>query len=65
MGLGQHGGEEGEEGRDGDPEQEDPLPSVLGGEVTPGNLGEDVAVEEAGQDQALSFGIPVKIRILK
>ena len=65
VGLGQHWSEEGEDGGDGDAEQENPLPSVLGGKVSPWDLSEDVTVEEAGQNQALSFGIPVKIRILK
>ena len=63
--LGQQRRDEGQHGRDGDPEQENSLPAILGGEVAARNLSEDVAVEEAGQNQALSLGIPVKIRILK
>ena len=65
VGLGQQGSDQGQYGRDGDPEQEDSLPAVLGGEVPARDLGEDVAVEEAGEDQALRVGVPVKIRILK
>ena len=37
------------------------LPAVLGGEVTARDLGEDVAVEEAGEDEALGLGVPVKV----
>ena len=50
MSLGQHWGQEGEEGGDGDSEQENPLPSVLGGKVSSRDLSEDVAVEEACQN---------------
>ena len=37
------------------------LPAVLGGEVSARDLGEDVAVEEAGEDEALGLGVPVKV----
>ena len=40
------------------------LPAVLGGEVSARDLGEDVAVEEAGEDEALGLGVPVKVRHL-
>ena len=41
------------------------LPAVLGGEVSARDLGEDVAVEEAGEDEALGPRVPVKVRDLK
>ena len=37
------------------------LPAVLGGEVPARDLGEDVAVEEAGEDEALGLGVPVEV----
>ena len=37
------------------------LPAVLGGEVSARDLGEDVAVEEAGEDEALGLGVPVEV----
>ena len=39
----------------------DHLPAILGGEVSARDLGEDVAVEEAGEDEALGLGVPVKV----
>ena len=34
---------------------------LLGSQVASGYLREDVAVEEAGQDQPLGLGVPVKV----
>lgn len=50
MSFGQHGSQQGEDGRYGDAEQENPLPAILSGKVTPRDLSEDVAIEEACQN---------------
>ena len=42
-----------------------PLPTVLGGEVATRDLGDDVAVEEACQDQPLGTRVPLKVRQLE
>ena len=42
-----------------------PLPAVLGGEVSARYLSDNVAVEEAGQDQTLGTGVPLKVRQLE
>ena len=65
VGLGQGRGQQRQHRRGRDPEQEDPLAPVLGREVAPGDLGDDVAVEEAGEDEALGPRVPVKVRDLK
>ena len=44
VGLGQGRGQQRQHCRGRDPEQEDPLAPVLGREVAPGDLGDDVAV---------------------
>ena len=64
VGLGQDRGQEGQHCRGGDPEQENPLAPVLCCEISSGNLSEDVAVEEAREDQALGLRVPVKVRNL-
>lgn len=64
VGLGQGWGQERQHRRGRDPEQEDPLASVFGCEVAPGYLSDDVAIEEAREDQALGLGVPVKVRNL-
>ena len=38
---------------------------LLGSQVAAWDLGEDVAVKEAGQDEPLGLGVPVKVRALK
>ena len=42
-----------------------PLPTVLGGEVATRDLGDDVAVEEACQNQSLGTRVPLKVRQLE
>ena len=38
--------------------------NLLRGQVATRNLGEDVSIEEAGQDETLGLGVPIKIRAL-
>jgi hypothetical protein len=38
---------------------------LLGSQVAAWDLGEDVAVKEAGKDEPLGLGVPVKVRALK
>ncbi len=38
---------------------------LLGSQVAAWDLGENVAVKKAGQDEPLGLGVPVKVRALK
>jgi hypothetical protein len=38
---------------------------LLGSQVAAWDLGEDVAIKEAGKDETLGLGVPVKVRALK
>ena len=64
VGLGQDWGQEGQHRRGHDPEQENSFAPVLGCEISPGDLSDDVAIEEAREDQALGLGVPFKVRDL-
>ena len=59
--LGQRRSENGEDGGGGDAVQKDPLAAVLGGEVSARDLGDHVAVEEAGEDETLGARVPRKV----
>lgn len=61
VGLGQGWGQKGQYRRGRDPEQENPLASVFCCEVAAWDLREDVAIEEAGEDEALGLGVPIKV----